>query len=309
VVVQQRSPTALDGRGVVAAVVAYAMWGLFPAFWALMAPSTPIEVLAHRIAWTAVAMVGLLSLLRGWRHVRAMSVGSWAMTSAAGLLIAVNWGLYIFSVFIGHVVEAALGYFMSPLVNVLLGVLVLHERLRPVQWAAVGLAVVAVTVIAVGNGAPPWIALGLAASFGIYGLIKRMVPLEAVPGLTAESLALAPIAVAVALWFQLSGTGTFLALGPVHTVLLVAGGPVTAVPLLLYAAAARRVPLTVLGVLLYLNPVLQFLWGVLVLGEEMPVTRWVGFALVWVALAVFTVDLLRTTRRRPADEQAVAPTR
>jgi chloramphenicol-sensitive protein RarD len=286
----------LDGRGVGAAVVAYTMWGLFPAFWPLMAPAAPVEVLAHRIAWTAVLMVVVLSLLRRWRDVRAMSARSWGMTSAAGLLIAVNWGLYIFSVFAGHVVEAALGYFMSPLVNVVLGVLVLHERLRPVQWAAVVLAVGAVVVIAVENGAPPWIALGLAASFGIYGLLKRMVPVEALPGLTAESLALAPIAIAVAIGYEVSGAGTFTALGPGHALLLMVGGPVTAVPLLLYAAAARRVPLTVLGVLLYLNPMLQFLWGVLVVGEPMPATRWIGFVLVWIALAVFTVDLLRASR-------------
>ncbi|MGI5125595.1 EamA family transporter RarD [Pseudonocardia sp. CA-107938] len=293
----QRTSTALDGRAVAAAVTAYAMWGLFPAFWALMAPSAPVEVLAHRIAWTAVLMVVVLSVVRGWRDVRAMSARSWAMTSAAGLLIAVNWGLYIYAVFVGHVVEAALGYFMSPLVNVLLGVVVLHERLRPVQWAAVALALVAVTVIAVENGAPPWIALGLATSFGVYGLVKRTVPMDAVPGFTAESLALAPIAVAVAVGFEVSGAGTFTALGVGHALLLVVGGPVTAVPLLLYAAAARRVPLTVLGVLLYINPILQFLWGVLVMGEVMPPGRWVGFVLVWVALAVFTVDLLRGARR------------
>jgi chloramphenicol-sensitive protein RarD len=198
------------------------------------------------------------------------------------------------------VVEAALGYFMSPLVNVVLGVLVLRERLRPVQWVAVVLAVGAVAVIAVENGAPPWIALGLAVSFGVYGLIKRTVPVDAVPGFTAESLALAPIAVAVAVGFEVSGAGTFTALGPGHALLMMVAGPVTAVPLLLYAAAARRVPLTVLGVLLYLNPVLQFLWGVLVVGEAMPVTRWAGFVLVWIALAVFTVDLVRTARPRSA---------
>jgi len=185
-------------------------------------------------------------------------------------------------------------------------VCVLHERLRPVQWAAVALAVGAVTVIAVENGAPPWIALGLAASFGIYGLVKRMVPVDAVPAFTAESLALAPIAVAVAVGFEVSGAGTFTALGPGHALLLVVGGPVTAVPLLMYAFAARRVPLTVLGVLLYLNPILQFLWGVLVVGEAMPVTRWVGFVLVWIALAVFTVDLLRASRPRAAAVAAPA---
>lgn len=294
----QETSTTLDGRGVAAAVGAYAMWGLFPAFWGLLSPAAPVEVLAHRIAWTALLMIAVLTLLRGWRHVGAMTARSWAMTSAAGLLIAVNWGLYLYSVFAGHVVEAALGYFMSPLVNVLLGVVVLHERLRPVQWTAVALAVVAVAVIAFENGSPPWIAIALAVSFGLYGLIKRTVPLEAAPGLTAESLALAPIAVAVAVGFELTGAGTFTSIGIGHTVLLVLGGAVTAAPLLLYAAAARRVPLTVLGVLMYLNPILQFLWGVLVLGEAMPAPRWIGFVLVWAALAVFTVDLMRHTKQQ-----------
>jgi chloramphenicol-sensitive protein RarD len=303
----QGKSTALDGRGIAAAVGGYTMWGLFPAFWALMAPAGAVEVLAHRITWMALVMVVVTTLLRGWGQIRVMTVRDWAMTSAAGLLIAVNWGVYIFAVLAGHVVEAALGYFMSPLVNVLLGVLVLHERLRKVQWVAVTLAVAAVVVIAVENGSPPWIALTLACSFGVYGLIKRTLRLEALPGLTAESLALAPVAAAVVVWFEVTGLGTFTSVGGWHTVLLVVGGPVTAVPLLLYAVAARRVPLSVLGVLMYLNPILQFLWGVLVLGEEMPATRWIGFVLVWVALAVFTVDLVRHSRRRSATAAAVAP--
>ena len=307
VVVMQGKSTALDGRGIVAAVGSYAMWGLFPAFWALMAPAGAVEVLAHRITWMALVMVVVTTLLRGWGQIRVMTVRDWAMTSAAGLLIAVNWGVYIYAVLAGHVVEAALGYFMSPLVNVLLGVLVLHERLRKVQWVAVTLAVAAVVVIAVENGSPPWIALTLACSFGVYGLIKRTLRLEALPGLTAESLALAPVAAAVVVWFEVTGLGTFTSVDGWHTVLLVVGGPVTAVPLLLYAVAARRVPLSVLGVLMYLNPILQFLWGVLVLGEEMPATRWIGFVLVWVALAVFTVDLVRHSRRRSVSAAAVAP--
>lgn len=302
----QGSSTALDGRGIAAAVAGYSFWGLFPAFWALMAPAGAVEVLAHRIAWMAVVMVVVITLLRGWRQIAVMTARNWAMTSAAGLLIAVNWGVYIYAVLAGHVVEAALGYFMSPLVNVLLGVLVLRERLRPVQWAAVVLAVVAVVVIAVENGSPPWIALTLACSFGVYGLIKRTVPLAALPGLTAESLALAPIAAAAVVWFEVTGTGTFLSQGLGHAALLVVGGPVTAVPLMLYAIAARRVPLSVLGVLMYINPILQFLWGVLVLGEAMPASRWIGFVLVWLALAVFTVDLLRHSRQQRS-AAAVAP--
>lgn len=307
--------TRLDGRGVAAALVAYTLWGLFPAFWALLTPAAPVEVLAHRIAWTAVLMAVALTALRGWAELRVLRWQGWAMVTAGGALISVNWGLFIVAVFTGQVVEAALGYFISPLVSVLLGVVVLRERLRPVQWAAVGLATLAVLVIAVENGRPPLLALALAGSFGLYGLIKSTVPLGAIAGLTAEGVVLGPVALGVIAWFQLVGAGTMVALGPGHLLLLLAG-PVTALPLLLYGVAARRVPLSTIGVLMYLNPTLQFLWGVLVVGEEMEPTRWIGFVLVWVALAVFTVDLVRTTHRdrtadrvhRSADPRSVGTT-
>jgi chloramphenicol-sensitive protein RarD len=218
--------------------------------------------------------------------------------TAAGALITVNWGLYIYAVFAGHVVEAALGYFMSPLVSVLLGVLVLRERLRPLQWVAVGLGALAVVVIAVEAGQMPWIALSLAGSFGIYGLLKSMIPLSASAGVAAESFVLGPVAVAVVVAYEVSGAGTLTGHGVGHVLLLMASGPVTAIPLMLYGAAARRVPLSTIGVLMYLNPILQFLWGVLIVGEAMPPTRWIGFVVVWVALVVFTVDLVRSGRTR-----------
>lgn len=287
-----------------AAIGAYSMWGLFPAFWPLLAPAVPVEVLAHRIAWTAVLMVPVLALARGWPELRALRGRGWGMVTAAALLIALNWGLYIYAVFSAQVVEAALGYFMSPLVSVLLGVVVLHERLRPAQWAAVALAAVAVVVIAVENGRPPWVALTLAGSFGLYGLIKASVPLSATASVTAEGLVLGPLAVAVIVWFQVAGAGTMVDHGMGHLLLMIAAGPVTAAPLLLYGVAARRVPLSTIGVLMYLNPTLQFLWGVFVGHEDMPGTRWVGFVLVWTALVVFTVDLIRSSRsarREPAE--------
>lgn len=305
--------TRLDGRGVAAAVGAYSMWGLFPAFWPLLAPAVPIEVLAHRIAWTAVLMAGVLTLLRGWSELRTLRLRGWGMVTAAGLLITVNWGLYIYAVFTGQVVEAALGYFISPLVSVLLGVVVLRERLRAAQWVAVVIATAAVLVIAVEGGRPPWLALVLAVSFGLYGLIKSTVPLTATASLTAEGLVLGPLALGVVAWFELTGTGTMAGFGTGHLLLMIAAGPVTAVPLLLYGAAARRVPLSTIGVLMYLNPTLQFLWGVLVVGEQISTVRWVGFVLVWVALAIFTVDLLRSTHRArradPEPRQAVRSTR
>jgi chloramphenicol-sensitive protein RarD len=239
----------------------------------------------------------VISVLRGWSQLRALRPRGWAMVSAAGVLITVNWGLYIYAVFAGHVVEAALGYFVSPLVSVLLGVVVLRERLRVVQWVAVGLGATAVVVITIEAGRLPWIALGLASSFGVYGLLKSMIPLSATAGVAAESLVLAPFAIAVVVAFEVSGAGTLTGHGVGHVLLLIVSGPVTAVPLMLYGAAARRVPLSTIGVLMYLNPILQFLWGVLVVGEAMHPTRWIGFVLVWVALAVFTVDLVRAGHR------------
>lgn len=290
--------TGLDGRGVAAAVGAYTIWGLFPAFWPLLAPAVPVEVLAHRIAWAAVLMAVVFTVVRGWGELGTLAPRGWGMVAAAALLISLNWGCYIYAVFTGQVVEAALGYFVSPLVSVLLGVLVLRERLRPVQWVAVGIAAVAVVVIAVAGGRPPWLALTLAVSFGLYGLIKSTVPLTATASLTAEGLVLGPLALGVIAWFELTGTGTMTGFGGGHLLLLLLAGPVTAVPLLLYGVGARRVPLSTIGILMYLNPTLQFLWGVVVLREEMEPTRWIGFALVWTALALFTADLVRGGRPR-----------
>jgi chloramphenicol-sensitive protein RarD len=239
--------TELDRRGVAAAIGAYAIWGLFPAFWPLLQPAAPVEVLAHRIAWTTVLMILVITAMRGWSQLRRLPARGWAMVAAAAALISVNWGLYIYAVFAGRVVEAALGYFMSPLVSVLLGVLVLRERLRRMQVVAVALGTVAVVVIAVEAGSLPWIALSLACSFGLYGLLKTMIPLSATAGVTAEGLVLGPLAVAVAVAFELTGAGTFTGHGVGHVLLLMAAGPVTAVPLLLYGAAARRVPLSTIG--------------------------------------------------------------
>ncbi|MEQ3550469.1 EamA family transporter RarD [Pseudonocardia nematodicida] len=287
----------LNRPGLFLGLGAYTLWGLFPAFWVLLASAAPFEVLAHRILWTAVLMSVVLLAMRGFRHLRGLGARGWAAVTAASVLIAVNWGLYIWGVSIGLVVEAALGYYVSPLVSVLLGVLILRERLRPAQWVALGVATVAVVVIAVGGGAWPWLSLVLAFSFGFYGLIKATVPLPPAAGLAAEGVVLVVPAAGVVLALELAGAGTFTALGPGHLLLLVATAPVTALPLLLYGASARRIPLSTLGVLMYVNPTLQFLWGVLVVGQQMPPSRWAGFVLVWLALVIFTVDLVRTARR------------
>jgi chloramphenicol-sensitive protein RarD len=291
----------LDGRGVVYGLGAYVVWGMFPAFWPLLDPAAPIEVLAHRILWTLVLMTAVLLIVRGWGELRGLSARGWAMVTAAAVCIAANWGVFIYGVFIDQVVEIALGYYTSPLFSVLLGVVVLRERPRPAQWAALAIATGAVVLISVGNGRVPWLGLVLGITFGLYGLVKKTVPLTSTASLTAEGVVLGPVAAVLLVSLQLAGTGTLIGYGPWHVVLLVLAGPVTAVPLLLYGAAARRIPLSTLGVLMYLTPTLQFLWGVLVVGEAMPTERWVGFGLVWFALVVFTADLLRHSRR-PAVE-------
>ena len=295
-----------DRRGVALGAAAYGIWGLFPVFFRLLGPATPPEILAQRVLWTLVFMAVLLAALRGWGALRGLPPRVWGMVATAAVLIAVNWGLFIYATQVGRVVEVALGYYMGPLVSVLLGVLVLHERLRPAQWAALGTATAAVVVIAVGDGRVPWLGLGLAFTFSTYGLIKKTVPLPATASLTAEGVVLAPLALAYVVVLQVLGTGTFLGYGAGHTLLLVAAGPVTAVPLLLYGAAARRIPLTMVGTLQYITPTLQFLLGVVVFAEVMSPERWVGFGLVWVALAVFTVDLLRARPRRAAAVPAQA---
>jgi chloramphenicol-sensitive protein RarD len=286
----------VDAKGVVIGVAAYALWGLFPAYWPLLKPAGSAEILAHRVLWTAVLMAGVLTVLRLWGPLRALTARGWLTVAAAAAAITTNWGMFIYGVMIDHVVEIALGYFMSPLVSVLLGVLVLHERLRVAQWVAVGLAAAAVLVLAVFNGRPPWLALVLATSFGVYGLLKKRVPVEATPGLAAEGFVI---------WLAATGHGTF-GYGVGHSALLISGGPVTAIPLLLFGLAARRIPLATLGTLMYLTPTLQFLWGWLVNNEPVAPPLWVGFALVWTALLIFTADLLHTARyRRRAEEPAI----
>jgi chloramphenicol-sensitive protein RarD len=297
--------TDVDRGGAALGVGAYVLWGLVPIYWPLLAPAAPVEVLAHRILWTLVFMAVVLAVLRGWGAIRTLSGRGWAMITAASVLIAVNWGLFIYAVSVGHVVEVALGYYVGPLVSVLLGVLVLRERPRLLQWVALGVAAVAVVVIAVGDARVPWLGLGLAVSFSTYGLIKKTVPLPSTASLTAEGVVLAPLAAAYLVALQVAGTGTLLGHGVGHVAWLLSAGPVTALPLLLYGASARRIPLTTLGTLQYIGPTLQFVLGVVVLGEVMPVDRWIGFALVWVALVIFTVDLLRARPRRDTAAPAV----
>jgi chloramphenicol-sensitive protein RarD len=278
---------------------AYGMWGLVPLFWPLLKPAGAGEILAHRMAWSLVFVAVALLFVRRWawagellRQPRRL-----ALVTVAAAVITVNWGVYIWAVNSGHVVEASLGYFINPLVTIAMGVLLLKERLRPVQWAAVATGFAAVVVLTVGYGRPPWISLCLAFSFATYGLVKKKVNLGGVESLAAETAIQFLPAVGYLVWLSAHGDSTFTTEGAGHAALLAATGLVTALPLVCFGAAAIRVPLSTLGLLQYLAPVFQFLLGIFYFGEAMPPERWAGFALVWLALALLTWNALRTARR------------
>lgn len=284
--------------GIASGLGAYALWGLFPLYFPLLEPARGLEIVAHRVVWSLLFIGLLLTVVRRWSLVRAAVSDTRTMLVLAGaaVLISGNWLVFVYGVNSGHVVETSLGYFINPLVSVLLGVVVFSERLRPLQWTAVGLAAVAVAVLTVDYGRPPWIALSLAFTFGLYGVMKKLVRVEAAPGLFLETALVALPAAAVLTVLHSQGEGSFANLGALHTVLLVLSGVATAVPLLLFAAAARRVPLSTVGLLQYLTPCMHLTIGVFVYGEPMPAVRLAGFALVWAALAVFTADSLRHAR-------------
>lgn len=291
-------------QGLLCGVGAYLWWGLCPGYFPLLAPAGSVEVLAHRIVWSVVFLLVVLTVARRLGDLVRLSARTWLYLAAASALISLNWGTYIYAVMNDHVVDAALGYFINPLVSVALGVLVLGERVGGLQRIALAVAAVAVVVLTVEVGQPPYIALVLAASFGIYGLVKKVVDADPRVGVAVETLLALPLAGGFLIALHLLDEGSFGNHGAGHTVLLLAAGPVTAIPLLLFAAAAQRLPLVVLGLLFYLNPALQMAWGVLVNHESMPLGRWIGFALIWVALAVMAVDALRRggagTPNRPA---------
>jgi chloramphenicol-sensitive protein RarD len=271
------------------------MWGLFPLYWPLLKPAGAAEILAHRMIWSLVAVGLILAAQRHWRWVKALRPRRLALLSGAAVFITVNWGVYIYAVNGGHTLEAALGYFINPLVSVLLGVIFLRERLRPWQWAAVGTGAAAVAVLAIDYGRPPWIALILAGCFGTYGLLKKFAATPSSESLAVETGVLFVPALAYALFQR---HPTFAGHGGGHIALLIGAGVITAVPLLLFNSSATRVPLTVIGMLQYLTPILQFLIGLLVQHEAMPASRWAGFLLVWAALVILSADAVRAARRK-----------
>jgi chloramphenicol-sensitive protein RarD len=296
---QRRTPAA---SGLLYGLSAYLLWGLFPLFWPLLEPANPLEILACRIVFCFVIVAVLLAVRREVGGIRRLERGTVLRLCAAGIAIAVNWGVYIWGVNNGHVIETSLGYFINPLVTIGLGVVILHERLRAVQWTAVGLGVVAVAVLSFDYGRPPWIALILACSFATYGFLKKGVHATPPEGLLIEGAVTSVPALVLLAALALAGQATFVGHAATigHVVLLISAGPVTAVPLLFFAGAATRLPLSTMGLLQYVTPVMQFAIGVLILRETTSFALLCGFALVWIALAILGFDGVRHRPRTPA---------
>ena len=287
--------------GIAFGIGAYGLWGLLPVYFFVLQPAGAVEIVANRVVWSLIFCALLITVTRSWRALtgafRDRSV--FGTLTIAAVLIAVNWLTYTYGVTTGQAVEASLGYFINPLVSVLLGVFVLKEKLRPLQWAAVGIGFIAVGVLTVSYGKLPWIALTLAVSFGLYGFVKKRVgpKVDAVTSLSVETMVLTPLAAATMVWLGVSGTATLTSYGPGHFWLLLASGVITAVPLLFFGASARRLPMTTIGLLQYFAPILQFIVALVVFREAMTLERWIGFGVVWLALLVLTVDMLRATRK------------
>lgn len=310
---------SLDRRGLAFGFSAYFLWGLFPLLMHALEPASAVEITAQRAWWALLVCLAAVGVARRWRPlITALRTPRvfWTLALAA-VLIAINWLTYVFSVVTDRVNSASLGYYINPLVLVALGILVLGERLRRLQVVAVAVAAIAVTVIGIEMGGLPWIALVLALSFGTYGLIKKRVNVDVLTGLTVETLVLTPFALATMVWLDMSGRATFLSrgesgLGWGHDGLLVSTGAFTVAALMLFSAGAQRIPLNVVGLLQYIAPTMMFMLAVWQFGEPMPPGRWVGFALVWVALILITVDSWRARpgagHRREAMPDPVEPT-
>lgn len=302
-----RSPSELT-RGTAMGLAAYLLWGLFPLYFDALRPAGPWEILAHRIVWSLLFCLLILAVMRDFGWIRELR-GQYRLLGGVGLaaiFIAVNWGFYVAAVTSGHTSDAALGYFLNPLVTVALGVAVLHERLRPLQWTAVGVGVIAAGYLAVAGGRFPVVALILSCSFALYSLIKNRVGvhLTALHGLTLETAMLAPAAVGVLGFLSLNGGLDVGRHGPAHATLLVLSGVATAIPLLLFAAAARRIPLVTVGLIQFITPTMQLLCAVFLLHEQMPAERWIGFGIVWIALILLTADSVLALRRTRTPQPA-----
>lgn len=279
-------------KGIWNGLAAYVMWGFFPIYWKLLHEVPALEVIGHRIGWSFILLIFVILLTKQWKDFRfaALAPKVIGIYALAGILLSINWLIYVWGVNSGFIVETSLGYFINPLISVLLGVLFLRERLRAMQWVAVGLAAAGVIYLTVTYGRPPWIALSLAFSFGIYGLVKKLAPLGSLYGLTLETALVFPIALIYLMFVQFTGTSAFLHQGALTDILLIGTGAVTSIPLLMFASAAREIPLTMIGILQYIAPTLQFLIGVFLYHEPFDQSRLIGFSLVWLALIIFWVE-------------------
>ena len=306
------TPELTDARrGVLAGIAAYSMWGLFPLYFHHLRPSGALEIVCHRIVWSLIVTAVIIVVARDRRWIGELLANRrlLAQLTLAAVLLSCNWLVYVWTVDNDRVVEAALGYFINPLVTVSLGVVVLREHLRRLQWVAVGFGVAAVAVLTAAYGQVPWVALTLAFSFAGYGYLKKRIPLPPAQSLAAETTVLAPAAIVVMVVLEARGSATFGHAGVGHAIRLVLSGPITAAPLLCFAAAARRIPLTLLGLLQYLTPVGQFLCGVLVFHETLSPATWMGFTLVWGALVVLSVDAVTAGRGTTGGHRGRAPQR
>jgi chloramphenicol-sensitive protein RarD len=279
-------------KGIWNGLGAYILWGFFPIYWKLLHEVPALEVIGHRISWSFILLIAVILLTRQWQEFRSAAlapkvIGIYAI---AGVLLSVNWLIYVWGVNSGFIVETSLGYFINPLVSVLLGVVFLRERLRATQWVAVVLAAAGVTYLTLTYGRPPWIALSLAVSFGVYGFVKKLAPLGSLYGLTLETALVFPMALIYLVFVESRGTGAFLHQGALTDIFLISTGVVTSIPLLMFASAARQIPLTMIGLLQYIAPTLQFLIGVFLYHEPFDQSRLVGFSLVWLALILFWVE-------------------
>ncbi|WP_425485429.1 EamA family transporter RarD [Arthrobacter wenxiniae] len=288
-----RSETA---TGMLFGIGAYGLWGLLPLYFIWLMPAGSLEIVANRVVWSVVFCALVITLTRGWAKIGAAVRNPRILGTlgVAGVLIVINWLTYVFAVTHGNAIEASLGYFINPLVSVLLGVIVLKEKLRPLQWVAVGVGFAAVVVLTISYGKLPWIALVLAFSFGLYGFVKNRVGgrVDALTSLSVETAVLAPFAIATMVVLAVLGQATLTGLGAGHFWLMAASGVVTAVPLLFFGASARRLPMTTIGLLQYVAPLLQFVVATTLLGEHMGLDRWIGFGIVWLALVILTADSL-----------------
>lgn len=282
-------------RGYLYGVIAYGLWGLAPLYWPLVEPSSALETLAHRMVWSLFFLIIINVLLRNWKKIfQAMKVRRvMLLLLAAALAVTTNWGLYIWAVTNGHVIDSSLGYFINPLINVALGIFVFSERLKPIQWIAISVAATGVLWLSINAGSVPWIGLILGFSFSIYGMLKKLAGLDGVESLTIESIWVFPIALGYLIYLGATSQLVFGSAGVSHTFFAIMAGLFTALPLLAFGAAAVRIPYSSMGILQYLSPTIQFIIGYFVVGEAMTSERWIGYILVWIALAIFATDALR----------------